>query len=343
MIDKKIIGIVSSKGGVGKTTITANLGCILSHDFRKNVLIVDGNVKTSNLAMQFGETKYPITLHDVLNSKYSISKAIYKTKGGLHILPSSLEYSSEIDSLFLNKRIRRAFKIYDIVLLDSPPGIGKDTLSVIQCCDGVIVVTEPTFPSVATTLKMIELLKRLNVPIIGVVVNITKKKKYEMRIDDIEKALGAKIIGVVPQSDKVLEALAHKIPIALYAPKSNCSEALRSIAFQLTEEKIVEKESFFSRFRKIFVLSKNKKQKKRTKQKRKEEDTNQHLKKMEKELKEQRKLIKKLLEKTKENEKKEETIKQEEPVIEQKEETVEEKEQSVMPEIEESSESEVEK
>jgi len=329
MINKKIIGIVSSKGGVGKTTITANLGCILSHDFRNNTLIVDGNVKTSNLAMQFGADKYPITLHDVLNGKSSVLKAIYKTKYdlNLHILPSSLEYNNGIDLSFIQKKIKRAFKTYDIVLLDSAPGIGRDTLSVIQCCDGIIVITTPTFPSVATTLKMVELLKRLKVPLVGVVVNITKKKKYEMRIDDIEKSLGAKVIGVVPYSEKVPDALAHKIPVALYEPNCDASNALRAVAFQLTGEKIVEKESFFSRFRKIFVLSKNKKQKKQTKQKIKEEDTNQHLRKMEKELKEQRKLIKKLLEKTKENEKKEETVEQ----------------QSVMPEVEESSESEREK
>ena len=86
----KVIGIIAIKGGVGKTTTVVNLGAILSKEFNKNILIVDGNFSAPNLALHFGITKSEKTLHDVLLNKANIDEAIIKHSDNFHILPSSL-------------------------------------------------------------------------------------------------------------------------------------------------------------------------------------------------------------------------------------------------------------
>ena len=86
----RIIGFISVKGGVGKTTSVANLGFILANNFKKKVLVVDGNFSAPNLALHFGFVKPQYTLHDVLDGKVNIRKAIYEHSSGMHLLPSSL-------------------------------------------------------------------------------------------------------------------------------------------------------------------------------------------------------------------------------------------------------------
>ena len=114
----KIIGFVSVKGGVGKTTTVANLGLILAKDFGKKVLIVDGNFSGPNLALHFGFNKIGHTLHDVLEGKARLHKAIYEHSSGMHILPASL-YSRKVDYNKFHQYIASLRSFYDLILIDS--------------------------------------------------------------------------------------------------------------------------------------------------------------------------------------------------------------------------------
>ena len=85
----RIVACVSGKGGVGKTTITSNLGLVLNN-LGKKTIVVDGNITTPNLSIHLGIPLYPITLHDVLKGEADIREALYLHPTGLTILPGGI-------------------------------------------------------------------------------------------------------------------------------------------------------------------------------------------------------------------------------------------------------------
>ena len=85
----RVIGILSGKGGVGKTTLTGNLAVELAK-LGKEVYAIDCNISTSHLGMYFGFYDYDITLNDVLRGSHEIEDSIYEHKSGVKIVPGSL-------------------------------------------------------------------------------------------------------------------------------------------------------------------------------------------------------------------------------------------------------------
>ena len=87
----KSIGIISIKGGVGKTTAVLNLAHSLSNDYGKKVLVIDANFSSPNVALHLGNVDVKNSIRDVLNQKVKPSAAIYENNLGYHVLPSSLD------------------------------------------------------------------------------------------------------------------------------------------------------------------------------------------------------------------------------------------------------------
>ena len=107
----RIIGVVSGKGGVGKTTMVANVGTALAK-MGKDVIVLDANLTTPSLGMHLGLPLYPVTIHDVLKGRASIKDAIYVHDSGLKIIPAgiSLRDSRQTRSTSLAPR-RRAVRV----------------------------------------------------------------------------------------------------------------------------------------------------------------------------------------------------------------------------------------
>ena len=85
----KIIGIISLKGGVGKTSTVANLGAVLATNFNKKILVIDANFSAPNLGLHVGLVDPKTTIHDVMLNKASINEAIYKHDSGFHLIPGA--------------------------------------------------------------------------------------------------------------------------------------------------------------------------------------------------------------------------------------------------------------
>ena len=237
----KILGVVSAKGGVGKTTTVANVGAVAVNLFKKNTLILDANINTGNLGLALGLTYNPVSIHKIIKDPVSIMGFVHKHKSGLHVIPSSLvKEKGKINPAGLNKKLKK-LKSYDLILLDSSPGIEEDAKMAIKASDSLLLVLTPDFPTIATAFKTIETAKKLRKPIVGIVLNKVKHKKYEISRKEIEARLGLPVIASIPYDEKIEEALAKRLPVVSCSPRSKSSISFKKLSAHLLGKKLVKK------------------------------------------------------------------------------------------------------
>ncbi len=232
----RVIAIVSGKGGVGKTTVTAELGIALAKRNQK-VCVIDADVAMANLSLLLNMQGSPITLHDVLLGESSIQDAIYDGPEGLKLIPSglSLENYRRVDPERLSSIVESIASQFDFILLDCPAGIEKGVIAAIAASDEVLLVTMPTSPSIADVLKAKITAQRLNVKVIGVIVNFVRNEKGEIRFDEIQKLLELPVFGLVPYDSEVRRSfMQEKIaPVMIRMPGSPAAIAIQKTAAKL--------------------------------------------------------------------------------------------------------------
>ncbi len=232
----RVIGVVSIKGGVGKTTTAVNLATVLANDFNKKVLLVDANYYAPNLNFHLGILDPINTLNDVLQNKIKIFDAVYKHNLNFHFIASSL-VSREIDPMKLRNQIKSIRSFYEVIILDSSPSLNNEMLSVMLSSDELLVVTTPDYATLSTTLKAVRVAKQKGIPINGLILNKVRKNKCELSLADIEKATGVHVLGVLPDEEKTIEAQHSLTPITQYIPNSEMSVEYKHIAAALIHEK----------------------------------------------------------------------------------------------------------
>ncbi len=251
----RIISIASGKGGVGKTTITANVGAALN-EFGYRTLVMDTNLTTPNLGFHLGVPLYPKTLHDVLKGEAYVDEAIYVHPTGLKIIPAGISMADlkSTNPKQLGKVVLDLVGDHDVVLLDGAAGLGKESLASIEAADEALIVTNPQLPSVTDALKAIKVAEEAGTHILGVVVNRIRNNKSELSIDDVESLLGYPVIATVPDHDIVQESLAAKTPVVHYSPNAKASIELKKLSASLMgmdwepPEEDGSKQSLLSRF-----------------------------------------------------------------------------------------------
>ncbi len=261
----RIITIASGKGGVGKTTLTANLGIALSQ-MNNKVLLVDADIAMANLSLLLAMQSSPITLHDVLLGESTIDDAIYDGPGGVHFIPSglSLEGYRRIDSERLESVIREVAPRYDFILLDAPAGIEKNVMAALAAADEILLITIANSPSIADVLKTKLISQRLGSNPIGVVVNFSMGEKGEIDKDDIMKMLELPVYGLIPYDPEVRKSfMQEKVqPVMLRTPNTPAATAIRKIAAKVAGVKLSrytveeEKKGFLSKLLGIFKRGK---------------------------------------------------------------------------------------
>ncbi len=231
----KTIGIVSLKGGVGKTSIVAGLGGAFSN-LGKKVLLVDGNLSSPALGLHMNIIDPEKTLHDVLNRNARIREAIYPL-GNLDILPASIFHNIDVNPLKLKDYLKEVKRKYDVIVLDSSPSLDEETLAVMLASDEVFVVSTPDRPTMSASLKAAKLAKQRGTPISGIILNKVHKKNFEISLDDIERTLDIPVLAVVPYDLNILRALYNMEPYTIYKKGSEGSVELMKLAAILTGEK----------------------------------------------------------------------------------------------------------
>ena len=232
----RVIALASGKGGVGKTTITANLGIALAQRGQR-VLLIDADIAMANLSLILGMHSSPITLHDVLLGEASIQDAIYDGPAGIAFIPSglSLESYRRVDSERLEQVVESIKDQFDFILLDSPAGIEKNVTSCFAASDQVLLVSSPDSPSIADALKTKITAQRIGVAPLGIILNFVRGEKGEIPHDDIMKMLELPLYGIVPFDDEVRKSFLQEKaqPLILRRPNSPAAIAIRKVAAKL--------------------------------------------------------------------------------------------------------------
>ncbi len=250
----KVIGILSGKGGVGKTTVVVNLGISLEQ-MKKKVLIVEGNITSSNLGLHLGIADYPATIHDVLKGEMKILDAVLVHPSRVHYIPGSLAIADarNVNLGILRKRLKAIISKYDYILIDGSPGLDEKTVQLIKSCDEIIIVANPEITSITDAAKAIEAAKKEKIEIRGIILNKVKEKDYELSLEEIESTTDTPIIGIIPDDLAVPKSIALGFPVVMYKPNSPASRAFyrlaESISGPASRERI--KTGFFANIKKI--------------------------------------------------------------------------------------------
>ena len=224
---RRVIGIVSGKGGVGKTVATVNLGLAFL-ELGKDVTIVDADMTASNLGIQLGfYPLQPFTLQSVLSSEVQLQNAIYLHPSGLRIIPSSVA----VDKLVKSSRIKDVTKkLHGLVIIDSPAGLDAEALAVLHACDDVLVITNPEYPAVTDAVKVIKHAREMGKNVLGIVVNRHRGKKHELRPAEIEIMAETPVIGVIREDKDVRKSIFFKVPVMHAKPNCRASRDFRKLA-----------------------------------------------------------------------------------------------------------------
>lgn len=242
----RILGIVSGKGGVGKTTIASNLALALSQ-LGKKVIIIDCNVTTSHLGFSFGFYYYPITLNDVLRGEIELNNAMYE-RWGVSIIPASLKVKDlvgiELERL---KDVVRGLDA-DFVILDSAPGLGKEAISAMKASEELLYVALPFINSIADVIRCKRVADMIDVKSTGIVLNMVKGAGYELSKEEVEEITGMKVIVSVPYDNDVERSLALGVPLLKFNENSKASREIFKLAGVLSGTPVYPKKpGFFSK------------------------------------------------------------------------------------------------
>jgi septum site-determining protein MinD len=244
----EIYGIVSGKGGVGKTTIVANLGVALSR-LGKSTLIIDADIAMGNLQLFFRLKETPATLQEVLSGNAEIKDAIHKSPYGVHVIPcgSSLQGFLRCDLEKLDHSISR-LPTYDFILIDIPTGLTKYSLLPLKAAKDTLLVVTPDMASLSTALKLKIAAEMLDSKISGILIN--KQRRSGIKSDEIGTTLGVEVFGEIPNDKNVLKAMDAKEPVVTYKPRAPASKAFNRLSLKmagLIDESVRTQQNFLQK------------------------------------------------------------------------------------------------
>jgi len=263
----QVIVITSGKGGVGKTTTTANLGTGLAQLGYK-VVVVDADIGLRNLDVVMGlENRIVYDIVDVVEGVCRLKQALIKDKRyeGLHLLPAAqTRDKNAITPEQMQKLAGELRESFDYVLIDCPAGIEQGFKNAIAGADKAIVVTTPEISAVRDADRIIGLLEAADLRDPQLIINRIRidmvKRGDMMNIEDMIDILAIDLLGVVPD-DETIVISTNKGEPAVVDMSSLAGQAYRNITKRITGEEVpfinMEiNDGFMKRLKKLFGMSK---------------------------------------------------------------------------------------
>ncbi len=259
----KVVTITSGKGGVGKTTVTANLGAALAAQGQR-VVCIDADIGLRNLDVVLGlENRIVYDIVDVIEGRCRLRQAMIRDKHlpGLFLIPAAQKRDktavSPSDMVRLCDELRPD---YDWIVVDSPAGIERGFRNAIAPADLVYVITNPEVSAVRDADRIIGLIEAEEKGPASLIIN---RLNYDMvrrgdmlSTEDMVELLAIELIGIIPEDEKVIISTNRGTPIALDG-KSQAGQAFRNLARRILGEEVPfmdlnTPDGFFGRLGRLF-------------------------------------------------------------------------------------------
>lgn len=258
----KVITITSGKGGVGKTTVTANLAAALAMQGHK-VVTMDADIGLRNLDVVMGlENRIVYDLVDVIEGRCRLRQAMIKDKRQpeLYLIPAAQTRDkmavSPSDMVLVCDQLRQEM---DYIVIDSPAGIERGFRNAIAPADQVIIVTNPEVSAVRDADRIIGLVEAEEKGPAKLLINRLKPAMVArgdmLSIEDVIDILAIDLIGVIPEDESILVGSNQGTPVAMTSVNgASASQAFRNIAQRLEGHDVpfldlTQKDGFMERFR----------------------------------------------------------------------------------------------
>lgn len=263
----KIVVVTSGKGGVGKTTTSASFATGLAMRGYKTA-VIDFDVGLRNLDLIMGcERRVVYDFVNVLNNEATLKQALIKDKqlDNLFVLPASQTRDKDaLTTEGVGRVMDELRSTFDYVVCDSPAGIEKGAVMAMYFADAALVVTNPEVSSVRDSDRMLGILaaksKRAEEgaePIKEhlVITRYVPRRAAEgemLSVTDVQDLLGINLLGVIPESESVLQASNSGVPV-IHDEKSTSGQAYRDIVGRFLGEDLpmrfleAEKRGFLKR------------------------------------------------------------------------------------------------
>jgi len=240
----RVITVTSGKGGVGKTTATANLAVALA-SLGNKVCCIDADIGLRNLDIVLGlENRIVYDLVDVVEGRAKLRQAMIKDKrvDELYLIPAAQTRDktavSPSDMIRICDELRT---MVDFIIIDSPAGIERGFRNAVAPADMVIIVTNPEVSSVRDADRIIGLIEAEGKGPAHLVLNRIKldmvKRGDMLSPDDVIDILAIKLIGLVPEDEGIVVASNRGTPASL-ADESRAGKAFRNIARRIMGENV---------------------------------------------------------------------------------------------------------
>lgn len=258
-----VIVITSGKGGVGKTTTTANLGTGFAL-LGKKVVLVDADIGLRNLDVVMGlENRIVYDLVDVVEGNCRLKQALIRDKryDSLYLLPAAqTRDKNAVNPEQMKELCKELAQDFDIVIIDCPAGIEQGFKNAIAGADQAIIVTTPEVSAVRDADRIIGLLESEGKHNPKLIINRIRpnmvRKGDMMDINDIIDILAIDLLGIIPEDEYIIISTNRGEP-AVASSVSAASTAYKNIVRRLIGEnvplmKIEDNDGFFSRLKKAF-------------------------------------------------------------------------------------------
>ena len=259
----KVYVVTSGKGGVGKTTTTANLGAGLALKGNK-VLLIDTDIGLRNLDVVIGlENRIVYDLVDVIEGKCRIAQALIKDKrcSNLCLLPAAqIRDKNDINGEQMKTLIDALRNDFDYIIIDCPAGIEQGFKNAIAAADEAIVVTTPEISATRDADRIIGLLEANEIRNPKLIVNRIKmdmvKAGNMLSVDDMLDVLAIDLMGVVPDDENIVISTNKGEPL-VYKGESLAAQAYKNIVERIDGNDIPflnldVKLSFFDKIKLVF-------------------------------------------------------------------------------------------
>ncbi|MFZ5965928.1 MAG: septum site-determining protein MinD [Bacillota bacterium] len=261
----EVIVVTSGKGGVGKTTTTANIGTGLALQGKK-VVVVDADIGLRNLDVVMGlENRIVYDIVDVVEGVCRLRQALIKDKRyeGLYLLPAAqTKDKNAVSPQQMQELCNELRESFDYVIIDCPAGIEQGFRNAIAGADRAIVVTTPEISAVRDADRIIGLLEAAELRNPLLVINRIRidmvKRGDMMNIEDMIDILAIDLLGVVPD-DEAIVISTNKGEPAVTDDKSLAGKAYRNITQRIIGEQVPfleleGQETFMSKIKKLFGM-----------------------------------------------------------------------------------------